>query len=651
MSGITVPMPEQPGANLPITVVFGSDWGVGTGAGLAGGVNSVVEKDEHGHPVVRGTALTGVVREQAATVARALDGAEAGSWHDFVTALFGTAEAPRLLSFRDAICASSEPAPVHEVVSLSIDETTGTAKSDFLRFFERAGACTLHGEVDLARADLHGRPIGWDDGQRGAAEFVLALAGLLVRGIGSNRSDGDGLCDVLIGERADATAARAWCREQLKKWSGPAPAAPTASGAPAAPRLTGPAVQGEGRDRGFLTVGLRLELAAPTVSYEVPLSNEVRSLDFLRGTALLPWVHRRLRAAFPGDQLVRDAVVAGDLLVSDATAVAGGIRGLPAPLVLSRPKIEGADPDGGCGSITVRNRLLDKKPGPEEPIGEAWVPVRSGYVFPGFAPDDAEEERVVGAFGAPSPVGRQSTAHDPATGAARSGQLFLVRALPAGLAMGASILMSARLREHLGERLKKAFPAGGVLTARMGARRLSGSYGRVRFRIGRFEQADPPQAAWDDDGATTLWFTSDVLVRSGRLGPGGSVPDLFAALHREGAAVELAEAAGALTAGVRHRRVDSWSAADQQPRATRTAVSAGSVLRVRPVGGADPDAVLAGLARLSITGLGELTAQGFGRFAVGHDLLGRRDFRLTRLGQEDFLAGRGLGAAEQGEQR
>ena len=173
--------PAAPGAlELPLTVVFRSDWGVGTGTGIAGGVDSVVEKDADARPVVRGTVLTGVVREQAATVARALDEAPRGAWHDFVTALFGTPESPRLVSFTDATVPDDAPdVAVHEVVSLSIDEDTGTAKNDFLRLFERAGACTLRGGVGLARTDLHGRSISWDDGQREAAELVLTLAGLL----------------------------------------------------------------------------------------------------------------------------------------------------------------------------------------------------------------------------------------------------------------------------------------------------------------------------------------------------------------------------------------------------------------------------------------------------------------------------------------
>ena len=49
---------------LPLAVVFRSAWGVSTGTGIAGGVDSIVEKDAADRPVVRGTVLTGVIREQ-----------------------------------------------------------------------------------------------------------------------------------------------------------------------------------------------------------------------------------------------------------------------------------------------------------------------------------------------------------------------------------------------------------------------------------------------------------------------------------------------------------------------------------------------------------------------------------------------------------
>lgn len=710
---------------FPVSVVFHSDWGVSTGVGVVGGVDAAVEKDERGLPVVRGTVLAGVVREQSVLAAQALDGGAAGPWHEFASELFGSEQAPRLVVFSDARApevAAAGGAPVHEVVSLSIDDDTGTAREDFLRFIERAGPCALGATATLLDADVDGRPLVWDEGRRRAARLLLALSGLLVRGIGSDRSNGDGACDVLIGAEFDAEGAGAaaaagedvaaaaeakrkvktWCQEQVESWAAapgaegaPVPHAPraesdpdgehrprlgrapetpaapvtpaasvtpavpaaSAPGAPAAPLVTAtprapgtvaavspaPGAAGPGAaNPGLIAMDLTIVLRTPVVSYEVPMSNEVRSLDFLRGTVLLPWVHRLLGRECGGDTLVRDAVVNGDLLVSDAVAVVDDRVGLPMPLVLSSPKVERRE----RGWITAVNRLLVEEP------EEVHKPLRSDYVFPAAdgdrecpvaadegRPDPAatDEKRklppLAGWSGAPPLTGRQSTAHDTATGAAKDGQLFLVRALPAGLTLRATVTMSPALHERAGARL--AGLAGEPLDARIGARRLSGTFGRA---LCTFSAARPLAPAEPVDGETTIWFTSDVLVRSSGLGPGGGFEDLRGAFKRTGVPIELVDIPPGekrFRAGVRHRRVDSWSAASHQPRATRMAVQAGSVLRIRPLA----DDAARRLARLALTGVGELRAQGFGRFVVGHPLLEKDQFRLATLRAKNFIAG------------
>lgn len=698
---------------FPVSVVFHSDWGVSTGVGVVGGVDAAVEKDERGLPVVRGTVLAGVVREQSVLAAQALDGDDTGPWHEFASELFGSEQAPRLVVFSDARAPEGDAAggaPVHEVVSLSIDDDTGTAREDFLRFIERAGPCALGATATLLDADVDGRPLVWDEGRRRAARLLLALSGLLVRGIGSDRSNGDGACDVLVGAECgpdaaaaggedDAAAAKKevkdWCREQVRGWAAApgaegapvphapraesdpdgehrprlgrapetpaAPAVPAAS-APGAPTVSAPAVPaaplatatphapGAGAvvspapgaaDPGLMAMDLTIVLRTPVVSYEVPMSNEVRSLDFLRGTVLLPWVHRLLGRECGGDTLVRDAVVNGDLLVSDAVAVVDDRVGLPMPLVLSSPKVERRE----RGWITAVNRLLVEEP------EEVHKPLRSGYIFPAAdgdrecpaAADDgrpspaADKERklppLAGWSGAPPLTGRQSTAHDTATGAAKDGQLFLVRALPAGLTLRATVTMSPALHECAGARL--AGLAGEPLDARIGARRLSGTFGRA---LCTFSAARPLTPAEPMGGETTIWFTSNVLVRSSGLGPGGGFEDLRGAFKRTGVPIELVDIPPGekrFRAGVRHRRVDSWSAASHQPRATRMAVQAGSVLRIRPLA----DDAARRLARLALTGVGELRAQGFGRFVVGHPLLEKDQFRLATLRAKNFIAG------------
>lgn len=673
MSTDTTAEPEtgSPGSPAPldVTIVFRSDWGVSTGTGVAGGVDAAVEKDGRDLPVVRGTVLTGTIREQAFVVAEALDGDSGDkSWRRFVGALFGSVGRARLVSFSDASFSSfsdgTVPADdelkqktVHEVVSLSIDEKTGTAKKDHLRLLERARACILHGTVELLGETLDGRPLRWSKEQKEAAELVLSISALLVRALGSNRSDGDGLCRVLIGETGDIDEknvdqkVRERCRGQLKQLSEMAPDIPSAPDAPIDSKADGRSdipVIGK-KDSGhrdgsngttFYEADLDIDLTSPVISYDVPFSNELRSLDFLRGTALLPIIHHRLQAASKKNadvgatarEIIRDAVVNGDLLVSDATAVVNGVRGMPMPLVLSRPKTEGNDETEG---VRVLNRLLA-----EEPENEIHKPLRTGYVFPLPVPKSADSSEVIGGMGAPALQGRQSTAHNPVTGAAGTGQLFLARALPAGMRLRATVTMSEKLYECVKGRLDGDFRPQRTFPERLGLWRLSGTYGRTKCRLGEFHQVEAPGIEWDENGTTTLWFTSDVVARSPRLGPGGSLDDLYKAFERAGVPLTEDESdERRFSAGIRHRRIDSWSAADRRPRATRTVIQAGSVLRVRPTdAGSSPEETMRMLARLSVTGIGELTAQGFGRFVVDHSLLCEEEFRLTPVSHEDFIA-------------
>ena len=679
MSTDTAAEPETGSpAPLGVTIVFRSDWGVSTGTGVAGGVDAVVEKDERNLPVVRGTVLTGAIREQAFVVAEALDGDSGDkSWRRFVGALFGSVRGARLVSFSDAsfVSFSDGAAPadnkskreaVHEVVSLSIDEKTGTAKKDHLRLFERARACILRGAMELLGETLDGRPLHWCADQRKAAELVLSISALLVRALGSNRSDGDGLCSILIGETGgtderdtDPEQAireiRERCRGQLEQWSGPAPKAPDAPDFPIDSKADGcsdiPLIGKKDSDHCggssgtiFYETDLDIDLTSPVISYDVPFSNELRSLDFLRGTALLPIIHHRLQAAAKKDsdvgatarEIIRDAVVNGDLLVSDATAVVNGVRGMPMPLVLSRPKVEGSDE---TESGRVLNRLLA-----EEPENEIHKPLRAGYVFPLPIPKSADSSEVLGGMGVPALQGRQSTAHNPVTGAAGTGQLFLARALPAGMRLRATVTMSEELYECVKGRLDGAFRPQRTFPERLGLWRLSGTYGRAECRLGEFHQVEVPGLEWDASEPPALWFTSDVVARSPRLGPGGSLKDLYKAFERAGVPLEPIKAEDdsdetCFSAGIRHRRVDSWGAADRRPRATRTVIQAGSVLRVQPAdAGSSPEETMRRLARLSVTGVGELTAQGFGRFVVDHPLLREKEFRLTSLKHEDFIA-------------
>lgn len=648
-----------------VTIVFTSDWGVSTGVGQAGRTHSTIERGSNGHPVVRGTVITGVLREQAMLAAKALDGPDEKSpkkWTNFALWLFGqdpdgkqgSVPHPRHVLFSDVTSASS--IDVHDTVSLSIDPTTGTARDQFLRFTERAAAGVLTGTftlIDEAGAEFS------DTTTIEAARFLLGVAGLMVRGIGSGRSGGDGECTVLVsGEALAACHERstskfvAYASDQSQALKRSLKKLAASFTEAVVNELPGPrqggvqhrvgTVGGSDADRsGGHHLILDLRLNSPIVSYEVPFSNEIRSLDFLRGTVLLPWLHRLVSSNKRGEHeaVITNAVTGGHLFVSDAMPVIGDIEGRPIPLTLKTDKTPTSD-----STIALHS---------DSAVDTGKIPVRGGYVF--YDPREGDSKEPQGWYGKPPLHGRQTTAINHETGAASKGQLVLVDALPEGLSMRAHVWMS--------DELWTASGGDDLLTkehkARLGSRKLTGTFGSATCTLreetddereshSRFGDAgstqpvgaasmsadgtaageDPTASSRESTKVVSLWFTSDVIARSDLLGPGGTTDDLIRAFKCKGITVE---AVG--TPSIRHRRVDSWSPADNGPRATRLAIQAGSMIRVR-VSVADR----AKLLELAPFGIGELSAQGYGRFAVDHPLLERKSLTVTRATRQDFMS-------------
>jgi len=677
-----------------VTIVFTSDWGVSTGVGHAGRTHSKIERGSDGQPIVRGTVIAGVLREQAMLAARALDGPDEKSpkkWTNFALWLFGqdpnsepgSAPHPRHVLFTDATPASK--IPIHDTVSLSIDPQTGTARDQFLRFTERAAPGVLTGTFTLI--DEAGAEIS-DPATIDAARFLLGVAGLMVRGIGSGRSGGDGECTVLVTNHEDYTKtdlrneeavgaltrilanrdnddSPTYSSEDVKTVAGHlrSRARESLQEVPDLPKdllenspqdIALPSSQpSESGDTTWYETSLDIVLDTPVVSYEVPFSNEVRSLDFLRGTVLVPWLHNLLRKKYRG---MDSAIVSGDLRISDALPVYKELAGLPVPFVLENEKVH-EDKQGDIQPCTLFNRHI---PINDQVCGDHTIPTRGRYLFV-----KSSGTPVTGWIGKPSLIGRQSTAINSETGAAKDGQLFLVRALPAGLTLRASIVVSKQLLSEL--RGTDATPVASPLTldlgiaeqpAFLGSRKLTGTFGRARCTIGttftHVGSTPPPvEGPVTDEGTqassceptevVSLWFTSDVLARSSTLGPGGSVEDLELAFRRANVPVTVVQESPDQDSGdknrkriltaIRHRRVDSWSPRDNAPRATRLAIQAGSVVQVR-ISPQD----LGALEALGHIGVGELTPQGYGRFLVDSPMLAEAMLPLFKTKNKSFTA-------------
>ena len=616
-----------------VTIVFTSDWGVSTGVGHAGRTHSKIERGSDGQPIVRGTVIAGVLREQAMLAARALDGPDEKSpkkWTSFVLWLFGqdpnsepgSTPHPRHVLFTDAT--PSSKIPIHDTVSLSIDPQTGTARDQFLRFTERAAPGVLTGTftlIDEAGVELS------DQRTIDAAHFLLGVAGLMVRGIGSGRSGGDGECTVLVTnhevearEGQSTSAFVTYASDQAKSLRTNLKNFAASLTAKAANKLPAPQQSGTQHQVGTIDGSvaqhsgghhliLDLTLDSPIVSYEVPFSNEIRSLDFLRGTVLLPWLHRLVSSNKRGENeaVITNAVTGGHLIVSDALPVIKKIEGLPVPLTLKTDKTPTLD-----STIPLYGDSTEET---------GKIPIRGGYVF--YDPKGGDGEKPQGWYGKPPLRGRQTTAINHETGAASKGQLVLVEALPEGLKMRAHVWVS----EELWKAASVSDLLGKTREARLGSRKLTGTFGSALCTL--HEDTSPTECApaSSDDQTVSLWFTSDVIARSAGLGGGGTVDDLIRAFKHEDVDLGSIKAAS-----IRHRRVDSWSPADNGPRATRLAIQAGSVLQVTV--NAEVRSVLVKLAPF---GVGELTAQGYGRFVVDHPLLSIESIEVTKAKLEHFV--------------
>ena len=190
--------------------------------------------------------------------------------------------------------------------------------------------------------------------------------------------------------------------------------------------------------------------------------------------------------------------------------------------------------------------------------------------------------------------------------------------------------------------------------ARLGSRKLTGTFGSATCTLREETAAErearshfgnagstqltstastsadgtaPGEGTTTSSSVVSLWFTSDVIARSAGLGAGGTIDDLIRAFKRKGITVE---AVG--TPSIRHRRVDSWSPADNGPRASRVAIQAGSVIQVRV---SEEDR--AKLLKLAPFGVGELTAQGYGRFVVDDPLLSIQSIMVTKAKLKHFV--------------
>ncbi|WP_019632761.1 RAMP superfamily CRISPR-associated protein [Actinomadura atramentaria] len=474
-----------------------SDWRIGTGTGAHGYADRLVDRDpEDGLPHVPAKSMNGVWRDGCEVAAHALDGGPAGPAHAWVVHLFGgqrgtdgEAPIPGALvwdgalrypaDLRRALAANDE---VRAAVTLlrpgvEIDPETGAAADRKVRFEEFArGGVTLTGAVTL--------PDGLDEAQDAAARAVLWAGARLVEGVGAKRRRGAGRC------RLDLAPAPDRWEDALRGGLVPPPA-PRRAGRRTGRPTGAEYAAGDGWERAALT----LTLTAPLLAHDRTIGNHVLGRDHAPGWMLLPEVLRRLGPTAAA------AARRGDLVVTAATPVVGGRRGLPVPRVLFAPK---------AGGDRLVNRALAAADGPAERL-------RAGYV-----PDDPDEFEVH----RPRFVTRMhNTIEDGSQRPTRAiGGVYAYRALAAGTVLAAEV------------RVRGGVLDGDWAAALGGDWRLGRSrkddYGLATAEVGAAAEPRPRAVG----GRLRVWLLSDLLLRDARLG---------AALTADAVAAELGRALGA----------------------------------------------------------------------------------------------------------
>ncbi|WP_448573213.1 RAMP superfamily CRISPR-associated protein [Trichothermofontia sp.] len=592
-----------------IQIEMTSDWHVGSGSGR-GEIDSEVQRDADGLPYIPAKTLTGILRDGCEQIAIALDGEnEQGLWHSWVDFLFGdqpvlfqgaveSEPRPAVISIRSAYldqklrnALKAKPALQGAIAfvkpSVAIDEKTGSAKPDFLRFEEvvRMGAMlTAQGcfSETLEITD--------DQDDRKKVAYALLVAGAkMAERLGGKRRRGNGTCTITIDTQTDEWIR--WFQENHSSVGNPPEwkrevLMPEANSNPTA-------------DMVWYTIPLKIETKTPIVIPKRTVGNVVESLDYIPGRYFLGHIHKVL-----GGKLdVSQAIARGDLVITNATIAIDDQAGRPTPFCLFGEKLDG----GLSKGKGVYNRFQESEPEGIQLKGE-----RSGYVGK-FDDAHLPAYKIVSLD-----IFTHNTINDdvqrPTTDV---GGVYSYQAIPAGTTLMAELRLPQSLKVYLDGQssnwwhdLKRDLRIG---------QSKKDQYGSVHVKAGKPAIFDSSKQV-KDDKLLYVWFLSDVLLRDERLNP-TTDPELFRQTLADQLGVALEERSDndLLSSMMRSRRTESWQVRWGLPRPSMLGWQAGSCVVYEIQGEKKPTA--AKLAEIEAKGIGDRRAEGYGQLCFNDPLL------------------------------
>ena len=631
-------------SDFKILITMDSDWHIGSGGGIPGNVDRLVQRDSDGIPgVISAKTLTGVVRDACESVALGLDNGNSwGVWSQYVIYLFGDQPAlnedSTVTNSPISAALNIRPARLHEDIKtailnrpdlvkrafikamtltkpgISIDPVTGCAIEKFLRQEEMVRAGTyLTSECQLNLSEL-------SDEKQKIAACALLIAGVeYLEKLGGKRRRGAGKCQLNINVVKDRDLWLNWIGNNLQP---PAPFKETDS---------------DNSDRTSIEPAKNSDYSSQQLWYRVPLTitaklpiiikaktvgNIVETLDYIPGSKLLPLVAKKLGNM--GINIV-EAISNNKLIITNATVEIDRKSGRPVPLALFYEKMS-----GGFDKGQVYNQLTETPSEDKQLKG-----YRQGYV--GQIERQNDKLRLPDYAVVNTAIQTHNTIDDSSQRPTEEiGGVYSYQAIEAGTTLQAQLRLTQDLVDVLEQKdsqwWNKLKGKENIGTSK------KDDYGLVEIKIKKplkIETIDSIVADKDSkEHQLIIWLLSDVLIRDRTLRPSIALTDFQRALEQalnngllEGKEIKLtlklkdnsADSSFPL-AYIRQRRTESWQQSWCLPRPSLTGLMAGSCIKFGLKTNLELAELNRRLAYLSIVGVGERTIEGYGQISF-NDLL------------------------------
>lgn len=613
---------------LTIKIKLTSDWHIGSGAGIPGDIDSLVQKDQDGLPYIPAKTLTGILRDACELVAFGLDnGTENGAWQKWVDYLFGEQPtlkkeakeeieiAPRhaALSIRPAYFSQ----PLREVVKnklsvrnaltfvkpgISIDADSGCAIENFLRFEEvvRGGA------VLEAKCELNLPP---DKKQKEAAYALLVAGAKFVERLGGKRRRGSGKCELVINNQ-DIKSWISWIEKNVEN-------------PPSIPNLS---KEEDTKNVGYITknddkewveVSIGITTKSPVIISKRTVGNVVETLDYIPGTHLLKLIVKKLSGL--GVDLGQ-AIAHGDIIVTNATLEVNGQQGKPVPLALFYKKSTGGLDKGG----EIYNRFCE-----DEPEGQLKG-YRSGYInsTDGTILPKHETIKMI--------VGTHNTVDDKVQSPTKDagGGIYSYEAIQPGTKLQAKLKLSKPIVDVLN--VKKDWCDSLKGNYRIGQSKKD-DYGEISLEVlpnQDFKHQEPAVTnnELNELNELTVWLLSDVLLRDERLRPTTDINCLKKDLANHlNVKLDIKSSEDKkLSFIARTHRIDSWQVRWGLPRPSLVGLAAGTCIVFEVVGKLDQKL----LTEIELRGIGERRAEGYGQICFNEPILIKETSKIEQKAKQ-----------------